>query len=364
MIKKALFPIRYLMDRFNKAEKPEYLVEFPNKKIEIEQLYQMRLQSITKVHQPMVLISQIQRSGGTLLSQLFDAHPQCYVHPLELYIGYPQKWIWPNLDLNGSPDTWFENLYESRTTRLFRYGYQKFSNAAPQNKETFPFVFLPNLQRKIFKESIRSIQVLSQRDILNCYMTSYFNAWLDYQDLYTSEEKKYVVAFTPRVNMYASSVERFFADYPDGKLISIIREPKSWYVSASRHSANQYPSIEEAIGLWMKSAQAMLDNKCKFGDQVYLIAFENLLQNLEDCMRSLAVYLNLEYDQCLLVPTFQGMRIKANSSYEADKYGVLKDPVNRKSELNDREKTSIDEMAMNLYQKVLTEIDRNRNKFE
>ena len=44
------------------------------------------------VNQPLLLISQVQRSGGTLLSQLFDGHPQVHAHPHELKIGYPEKW--------------------------------------------------------------------------------------------------------------------------------------------------------------------------------------------------------------------------------------------------------------------------------
>ena len=40
---------------------------------------------VIDVHQPLILISEVQRSGGTLLSQLFDGHPQCFSHPEEIY---------------------------------------------------------------------------------------------------------------------------------------------------------------------------------------------------------------------------------------------------------------------------------------
>jgi hypothetical protein len=38
------------------------------------------------------LISQIQPSGGTPLSQLADSHPELDAHPHELKIGYPNKY--------------------------------------------------------------------------------------------------------------------------------------------------------------------------------------------------------------------------------------------------------------------------------
>ena len=49
------------------------------------------------VRAPLVLVSQIARSGGTFLSQLLDNHPDLWVHPQEFKIGYPKKWDWPDL---------------------------------------------------------------------------------------------------------------------------------------------------------------------------------------------------------------------------------------------------------------------------
>src|SRR5262245_51494389 len=62
------------------------------------------------VTQPLVLISQIKRSGGTLLSQLFDGHPSCYAHPHELQIG-KSKYQWPKLDLSAHPREIFHYLF-------------------------------------------------------------------------------------------------------------------------------------------------------------------------------------------------------------------------------------------------------------
>ena len=52
---------------------------------------QLRLRHAPPVHEPMLLISQVQRSGGTLLAQLFDGHPECLAHPYELKWGRPLK---------------------------------------------------------------------------------------------------------------------------------------------------------------------------------------------------------------------------------------------------------------------------------
>jgi hypothetical protein len=52
------------------------------------------------IDKELVLIAQIQRSGGTLLSQLFDNHSELFNYPSELILTKP-KWDWDK-DLNFS----------------------------------------------------------------------------------------------------------------------------------------------------------------------------------------------------------------------------------------------------------------------
>ncbi len=326
---------------------------------EVHQVYYNRIDHMTMIDQPLILISQIQRSGGTLLSQLFDGHSACYNHPHELYIGYPEKWNWPQFHLNDSPDVWFDMLLEERQEGFFYKGYKKYSGENKKQvsrKDIFPFLLPPGLQRKLFLMCANARDIRSQRDILNCYMTSYFNAWLDYQNMYGSQ-KKYVVGFTPRTNMFEDSVRHFFADYPDGKLISIIREPKGWYVSSQKHDPKKYPDPQQALPLWIKSAQMMLENKRQYGDQVYLMSFNHLVQNTLETMRALADFLDIPFEDILLHPTFQGMSIKADSSFKVDQYGVNREPVHRATQLDQDAAAFIDSQAAALFEEVESAVD-------
>ena len=316
---------------------------------ELKIMYNHRLDKFVKIDQPLVLISQIQRSGGTLLSQLFDMHPECHVHPHELLISHPYKWHWPDLDLN-KPEVWFDKLFDKRyTTKFILEGYSK--NPRKDNiSRTFPFLLLPKLQKQIFYKCVESSEVKTQRDILNCYMTSYFNSWVDNQNLY-GNSKKYIVAFTPRINMFEDSLERFFKDYPDGKLISILREPKNWFSSAHRHSPQAYP-LKKAIQLWKDSANAMLNSKKNYGDKVYLVCFEDLVSKPIESIKSLTNYLGINYNEILLTPTFNNFTIKANSSFKTSNYGVIKGPLSRYKNLPQDEQDFIDKEAYSLYEKV------------
>ncbi|MGD9097875.1 MAG: sulfotransferase, partial [Desulfobacterales bacterium] len=213
---------------------------------------------------PLVLISEIQRSGGSLLSQLFDGHSQLHAHPHELKFGFPRKFNWPPIDLDDPPRRWLEMLFETNVINHFKSGYKKQKNL----DQTFPFIFIPSVQKALFLNYVESLKAPTVRDVFDAYMTSYFGAWLNNQNLFG--RKKYVTGFTARLAMFEANMASFFSVYPEGRLISIIRDPKNWYPSAAKHKPLVYNNLEDALALWKQSAVAMAHNKEKYGERVCL----------------------------------------------------------------------------------------------
>ena len=93
-----------------------------------------RRANVVPVDQPLALICQAQRSGGTLLARLFDGHPQCHVHPYELQIGFPKPHIWPQLALDEEPAIWFAKLHESYLDSQFLKGRRTIPLKAPRRE--------------------------------------------------------------------------------------------------------------------------------------------------------------------------------------------------------------------------------------
>jgi len=303
-----------------------------------------------RVTAPIALISQIQRSGGSFLSQLFDGHPQVHAHPHELKIGYPKKYIWPKLDLSESPQRWFEFLFEDDVIQHFKEGYKKSDKATA----TFPFIFLPSLQRKIFLNYLGNVKKpITRRDIFDAYMTSYFSAWLNNQNIYGP--KKFITAFTPRLAMMKESMESFFEIYPDGRLISVVRDPKNWYPSAARHEnrKRKYDDMIQALEQWCESAQASVWNKEKYGDRVCIISFEDLIRSTEPVMSYLAAFLGIEFDRIILTPTFNKHPIEANTSFRLEKSGIMASTLSRYKTLTEEELQIIEKMTSADYQRAL-----------
>jgi LPS sulfotransferase NodH len=271
-------------------------------------LARARLAHVVPVAEPLVLISQIQRSGGTLLLQLLDGHRQCHGDPYELKIGYPKKHNWPPLDLSR-PETWFETLYFRGTAERIRRTER--TRRPDAGRAVFPFLFSPRLQKQVFDAAARDAG--SERAVLDAYFTSYFNAWLDDQNLYTGP-KRAVVGFTPRLAMDPANLERYCAAYPEGTLISIVRDPNAWYGSAAGHMPEHYAELDSAVELWNASTDATIAAAERYGERVLVLTYEQLVGDPEPTMRRVAERIGIDWAESLLRPTFNGRPMGPNSS--------------------------------------------------
>jgi Sulfotransferase family len=320
---------------------------------EYDVLCTARLAHVVPVREPLVLVSQLYRSGGTLLSQLLDGHPECHAHPHELRIGkVPNSRHWPRIDLDR-PETWFETLYEKYAGKHFRSGYSKLGgkSAPAANRDVFPFLFLPGLQKRIFDQCVARIQVERERDILDCYFTSYFNAWLDNQTLY-STPKRVVTAFAPEMNLRRKSRESLFDVYPDGALVSIVREPRAWYASAKSQGGRD-KNVEVGMERWRRNVELTLEANELYGDRVVALIYEELVLDTERTMRRLADRIGISMSPSLLEPTFNGRPIRANSLDRVDRHGVLADRVGAFRETLDASTVArVDELAGDLYERI------------
>ena len=308
-----------------------------------------RLQNIRFIDKPLLFVSELQRSGGTLTGRLLDGHPQLYAHPHELWIGRPDKSQWPALDLSRSPREWFFSLREDRV--LFQASTGLLTKKTPQH---MPFMFSQDLQKEIFLKVVDEKQPKTQRQVLDCYVTSYFNAWLDYQGLNRNPaDIKFWSVFTARLASHSDQCSRFFADYPDCYLLTIIRNPLSWFASARRHWPAQYGEIGDAVGLWKKSVEAYIANAENHPGRVFLLDFDTLITRTAATMKSVCERIGLDFDDSLTRPSFNGLPIGANSSFDTRESGkVLAEVTGRGSELNSDETGFIEKETGELYRKA------------
>jgi hypothetical protein len=310
-----------------------------------ERLFRARREALLPVREPMVLISQIQRSGGNLLTSLLDGHPRLHVHPWEIQIGHPGKYDWPTLDLEAGADAWLECLREPWLARGFRGGYRR-RNA----EQHIPVAIPPSFVESLFRVLVSSDHPRTQREVLDLYFTAFFNAWLDCQGLWELP-KRWLAGFCPRL-AWGESRARWRVDYPDGRLVTIVRDPRGWYASARSHK-QRFGGPEDAVAEWLHGAEEIAAAKRELPDRVFVVTYEGLVLDTEGTMRALAAWLGIDWARSLLVPTFNRRPVPANSSFDMPAGGVRTESLHRwRVELGDAERALIEERALPAYRNL------------
>jgi len=299
---------------------------------------------------PLVLISQVQRSGGTLLTQLFDCHPQVLVRHSELRFGRRLKHFWAELPPDLSPETAFDLLEDPLTKALAQTGYVKASRAAETAPDRLDFKLDVLEHRRRFLEACTVGKAHSPRAILDRFIWSYFQAWQDYQ---RPAETKCWCAFSARLSMMPGEPERFFFDYPDGTLISVVRDPVSWLASAKRHDPQVYGDRRQAVYLWQASALAALQLQ-KSGRKTVLVIFEDLLKQTRRTMTALCQHLELAFSEKLLEPTFNGSPIRADTSFAAPHPGLLVEALDRSCHVTQKDTAFMETHCRAIYERCRT----------
>lgn len=241
-------------------------------------------------------------------------------------------------------------LFEPNTLNASRYGHKK----GRQDKSRHRYYFVPKIQYELFSDYWDKFPPKDARGILDHYFTAYFNAWLNYRkDL---EKCNWITGFAPRLASRNEHVRGFIDCYPDGRLIQIIRDPRTWFPSAKHHDG-EASTLEpaEILKPWIESAQAILDNKLRFGQKVIVLRFEDLVGCTETVMRNLSKLLQIQYDSSLCRPTFNGRLLVANSSFKVERSGLIKAPLSRHEKLSSQERDVIERQCADLYSRVVTE---------
>jgi len=296
--------------------------ELKNGILHLENTHRSSMDNLRPVVAPLALISQPRHSGGLFLNALFDGHPDLDIHPAEWKMGGAQAFNWSVLNLDRPPGDLFETLFETDMVSYLRDGM----TPDEENHESFIFIFLPSLQRELFLKCLAERPAgKSLRNVMEGYLTSFFGAWLNNQNSHGA--KRFVTACTPPSAAGLDNAKKFFDIYPDGRLISVIRDPESWSQQAAHKNPSTYPDVETALGSWNQDVQEMLRTKGAFDERMSIVRFEDLTGRTEGVMRWLADFLEIPFEKSLLTPSFntiplglaEGLPIDRNPSGHKDR---------------------------------------------
>ena len=289
---------------------------------------------------PLILIAQPPRSGGTLVRNLFDNHPNCHTFPHEL-------------SLVSQPDIWTRFLsHDNESFKLLRDDWvvQLNVRGVDKNPESI-FMFSRKLQKQLFLNGTGK----NNKEIINDYLASFFQSWINYSN--SQAIAKYFLAFSPIPLKSIDEIENFFKTYPDGYRVQIVRNPLAWWASdgfaSDKNSPTRQDPEEYTRRMWLSAINIGLRAKDKFPDRYILLDYDQLITRPEESMELLCNSLNLEFSPELLCPTLNGVPRWSMSTYGEPALNFDKTALDRwKAKLDDDDIEVITTLTSETYKRV------------
>lgn len=216
------------------------------------------------------------RSGTTLLTTLFNAHPNVRIAPefpimLFLYQRFKRVKTWDEPAIRSFVDHAF---YFSKTTKI---NQRRVENLRIDKD----FIISEMLK---YKQEDITIQLLLKS--INYYAFS----------IYSKGTTKIIGDKNPVYSIYAN---RFRKIFPEAKFICIIRDHRDTYISmrslAEKEVAVEAPSVPLQVSRWRYFVQLFHNCKRRFPEKFYILRYEDLVTDQEKTFRSLCEFLGIEY---------------------------------------------------------------------
>jgi hypothetical protein len=137
--------------------------------------------------------------------------------------------------------------------------------------------------------------------------------------------------FVERTAVHAWHVERIIDDFPDAKILFVLRDPRAVYLSNKKRqlrvkTARKSGRSDEVVNTersgmsrflsFIPLYRIALSNFEKYEENVKLIIFENLIQNGEAQIREIIDFIGLSWDEILMRPTRHGVFWGGNSQHK------------------------------------------------
>lgn len=222
---------------------------------------------------PIFFIMGRPRSGTTLLTTLFNAHPNVRIAPefpimLFLYQRFKNVKVWDEATIRSFVDHAFYNS---------RFNYRTLENLKIE-KEPFIQELLKYKERGSIQLFLKSI---------NYFAYSVFD----------KEETLWIGDKNP---IYSISTNRFRKIFPDSKFVCIVRDYRDNFISikrlADKEVAVEAPILALQVARWRYFVRLFGSCKRRFPDRFHIVRYEDLVTDQEKSFRELCDFLGIAFD--------------------------------------------------------------------
>lgn len=259
----------------------------------------------------LLMLSAFHECFGNGCQRHLDSHPELFVYPFESQCNtpysnniisdwLPQRYKYPEFLIGTTPEQAFYSMWdEELRTYLRKPNGSKFKNCG--------LVMNEDNRAQIFKEYCENKKPngdYTRKDFVEAFFYSCFEAWDNYN---RTGKEKYYVGYVPPIIF---DFEKIISDFPDIKLLNVIRNPLSAFSTMLgrpfRFSLEKYTNLWNLTYFYAKTFQN------KYPDNVYTIKYENLILFKQQEMQKISRWLDIEYSDTMLYPSFNGKDLTGN----------------------------------------------------
>ncbi len=179
----------------------------------------------------------------------------------------------------------------------------------------------------------------------NCTRSGHEKAWLGYNPVQVLD------------------TEKILADFPDGHIIHVVRNPYSGYSDTKKRP---YPiSLERYTWTWNYCQHLALTYAERYPKNFHIVRFEDLVADTETTMRKLCGELSIGFSESCLYPSWNGQRLE-----QVYPWGTIRIPtpavnIATMMQLSEAERTQIKSLSIVMqrllgYEEIWTSETRRR----
>lgn len=254
----------------------------------------------------LVMVSAGFEHGGNVTHRHLDGHSQLLVYPFESQLGNRDfkdflssiervQYRYPEFPEGLSADELYEQIIdEEMKTFLRKRNGSKFREAN---------LILDESKRKSEFIKYLSDKPRNRKNIIEAFFVSTFSCWENY---YIKDRvDKIYVGYSPAIGIDSY---RMINDFPEMKIIHIVRNPFSAYRDTKRRPFPQ--DIRKYLITWniYHSTVNMYANM--FPNNVKIFKYEDLVENKRSFMEQVSSFIGTDFEESMLYPSWNGIELK------------------------------------------------------
>lgn len=257
----------------------------------------------------LVMISAGFEHGGNVTHRHLDGHPDLLVYPFESQLGNRNfndflasvervQYRYPEFPEGlSAPELYEQFIDEEMKTFLRKRNGSKFKDVNLDLNEA---------DRKAAFEHLLGVDDFHSRaKVVEAFFRATFVAWKNY---YTKPgEGKCYVGYSPAIGIDA---ERIIRDFPNAKIIHIIRNPFSAYRDTKRRPFPQ--SLSKYLITWNIYHSTVEMFAQMYPSNVRIFRYEDLVFDKKNFMAEVAQFIGVSFSETMVYPSWNGVEITDN----------------------------------------------------